>query len=69
MSATLVRMRGLSLLLHPLRLVKLVLGLLAFLVYVWFAAVRAVPGVRKRKAARRAHWRARHAERRARTRE
>jgi hypothetical protein len=60
-------MRGLSILLHPLRLVKLVLGLLAFLAYVWVAAVRAVPGVRHRKAAQRAYWRARHAERRART--
>jgi hypothetical protein len=60
-------MRGFSLLLHPLRLAKLVLGLLAFLVYLWFAAVRAVPGVRERKAAQREYWRARHAERRART--
>jgi hypothetical protein len=64
MSATLARMRGLSLLLHPMRLVKLVLGLLAFLVYVWFAAVRAVPGVKQRKAALREHWRARYAARR-----
>ena len=67
MSARLAPMRGLPLLLHPMRLVKLVLGLLAFLVYVWFAAVRAVPGVRKRKDAQREYWRARHAERRART--
>ena len=67
MSATLARMRGLSFVLHPVRLLKLVGGVLAFLVYVWFAAVRAVPEVRRRKAAMRAYWRARHAERRRRT--
>jgi len=60
-------MRGLSLLLHPMRLVKLVLGLFAFLVYVWFAAVRALPNVKRRKAAMRAEWRARHLARRSRT--
>ena len=67
MSATLARMRGLSLLLHPMRLLKLLAGLLAFFVYVWFAAVRAVPNVKRRKEAMRAYWRARHAERRRRT--
>jgi hypothetical protein len=35
------------------RIVKLVGTLLAFVTYVWFAAVRAVPGVKRRKAARR----------------
>jgi hypothetical protein len=64
MSATLARMRGLPLLLHPVRLLKLAAGLLAFLVYVWFAAVRAVPNVRRRKAALREEWRARHRARR-----
>jgi hypothetical protein len=33
---------------------RLFVGAFAFLIYVWFAAVRAVPGVRARKAARRA---------------
>jgi hypothetical protein len=33
-------------------------GLVAFLTYVWVAAVRAVPGVRSRKAAARARRRA-----------
>jgi hypothetical protein len=60
-------MRGLSLLLHPMRLVKLVVGLFAFLVYVWFASVRAVPNVKRRKAAMRAYWRERHLARRSRT--
>jgi hypothetical protein len=36
------------------RIVKLVAAALAFAVYVWFAAVRAVPAVKRRKAARRA---------------
>ena len=35
------------------RILKLAAGLLAFLTYVWFAAVRAVPGVKRRKAQRR----------------
>jgi hypothetical protein len=33
---------------------RLLVGLVAYATYVWFAAVRAVPGVRARKAARRA---------------
>jgi hypothetical protein len=57
----------LPILLHPLRLLKLLAGLLAFLVYVWFAAVRAVPDVKRRKAAIREYWLARHAARRSRT--
>jgi hypothetical protein len=64
MSATLARMRGLPLLLHPVRLLKLAAGLLAFLLYVWFAAVRAVPNVRRRKAELREQWLARHRARR-----
>jgi hypothetical protein len=67
MSATIARVRGLPFLLHPVRLLKLVLGLFALLVYVWFAAVRAVPSVQRRKAAMREYWRARHLARRRRT--
>jgi len=36
------------------RLLKLAAGALAFGLYVWFAAVRKVPLVKRRKAARRA---------------
>ncbi len=67
MSATIAPVRGLPFLLHPLRLLKLVGALAAFLVYVWFAAVRAVPNVRRRKAAIREEWLARHRARRSRT--
>lgn len=35
------------------RLLKLAAALLAFLVYVWFAAVRFLPLARRRKAAKR----------------
>jgi hypothetical protein len=35
------------------RLLKLVLGTLGLLLYTWFAAVRSLPLVRARKAARR----------------
>ena len=35
------------------RLVKLIGALLAFAVYVWFAAVRSLPAVKARKARRR----------------
>lgn len=35
------------------RIVKLAAAVFAFLTYVWIAAVRAVPGVKRRKAARR----------------
>jgi hypothetical protein len=35
------------------RLARLALGAFAFLLYVWFAAVRSLPRVRARKAARR----------------
>ena len=40
------------------RLAKLVLGALALALYTWFAAVRSLPQVRARKAARRAGRRA-----------
>jgi hypothetical protein len=36
------------------RILRLAAALLAFLVYVWVAAVRLLPEVRRRKAARRA---------------
>lgn len=36
------------------RALLVVAGVLASVLYVWFAAVRAVPEVRRRKAARRA---------------
>jgi hypothetical protein len=54
----------LSLLLRPKRLLA-ILGLtVGSVLYVWVAAVRAVPGVRRRKAAMREAWRRRHLERR-----
>ena len=36
------------------RILKLVAAVFAFALYVWFAAVRLAPGVKRRKAARRA---------------
>ena len=52
MSASIVPVRGvLFLLRHPRRVVAFVMGLLGVMLYVWFAAVRAVPGVKKRKLA------------------
>ncbi len=55
MSATVSRVRGvLFFVLHPKRLLALVGGLTGAVLYVWYAAVRAVPGVRRRKAAMRA---------------
>src|SRR5687767_13461334 len=51
MSATIARVRALlSLALHPKRMLALIGGVLAFFVYAWIAAVRAVPAVRERKA-------------------
>jgi hypothetical protein len=49
--------RGFLFLLHPKRLFALIAGVLGAVVYVWFAAVRAVPGVRRRKAEARQRWR------------
>lgn len=37
------------------RIATLAAGALAFLTYVWFAAVRAAPAVKRRKAGRRFH--------------
>jgi hypothetical protein len=60
MSATIAPVRALvSLALHPKRLLGLLAGLLGAFVYVWIAAVRAVPGVEARKAAAREAWRTR----------
>ena len=36
------------------RILKLVAAALAFFAYVWFAAVRYAPGIKRRKSARRA---------------
>ena len=47
------------LLLHPKRLLTLLATLVGLAMYVWVAAVRAVPGVRKRKEAARRAWRLR----------
>jgi hypothetical protein len=64
MSATIARVPALlSLVLHPKRLLALVGGLLGFLLYVWIAAVRAVPAVRERKTAFREVWRQRKRKR------
>jgi hypothetical protein len=57
MSATIAWMRGFLFLLHPKRLLAVLAGLLGGLLYVWFAAVRAAPGVKRRKAAMRERWR------------
>ena len=58
MSATIARVRALlSLALHPKRLLALIAGAIGFAVYVWVAAVRAVPGVKERKIATRKAWR------------
>jgi hypothetical protein len=64
MSATIARVRALlSLAFHPKRLLALIGGVLAFLAYMWIAAVRAVPTVRERKTAWRRAWRGRERKR------
>jgi hypothetical protein len=64
MSATIARVRGLLYVaLHPKRLLLLIGGVLGAVTYVWFAAVRAVPGVHERKTAAREAWRARERKR------
>jgi len=40
----------------PKRILVALLAVLSGLVYMWFAAVRAVPGVRRRKQAARHRW-------------
>jgi hypothetical protein len=60
MSARIARVRALLYVaLHPKRLLTLIAGVIGFAVYVWFAAVRAVPGVKERKTAMRTAWRGR----------
>lgn len=55
-------MRGLlAIVVHPRRLLAAFGTLSAALLYVWLASVRAVPRVRRRKAAAREAWR--HRER------
>jgi hypothetical protein len=64
MSATIARVRALLYVaLRPKRLLALIAGALGFAVYVWVAAVRAVPGVRERKIAARKAWRLRERKR------
>jgi hypothetical protein len=65
MSARLAEVqRVLSVLLHPKRFLTFLGLAVGTVLYVWLAAVRAVPGVRRRKAALREAWRRRHLERR-----
>lgn len=60
MSATIARVRALLYFaFNPKRLLQLFAGLVAAAVYVWFAAVRAVPRVEERKMASRETWRTR----------
>ncbi len=60
MSATIARVQALlSLALHPKRLLALLAGLVGAFIYVWIAAVRAVPAVQERKTAWRRAWRGR----------
>jgi hypothetical protein len=55
MSATVSSVRVLVLLVtRPKRVLALVASTIGAMLYVWFAAVRAVPGVKRRKAALRA---------------
>jgi hypothetical protein len=64
MSATIARVRAvLFLALHPKRLLTLIAGVLGAALYVWIAAVRAVPSVRERKMAVRRAWRERERKR------
>jgi hypothetical protein len=57
MSATIAPVRALLYVaLRPKRLLQLIAGVLALTVYVWIAAVRAVPAVRERKEAVRKAW-------------
>jgi hypothetical protein len=64
MSATIARVRALLYLaLNPKRLLQLIAGMAGAALYVWFAAVRAVPGVQERKAATRESWRRREGKR------
>jgi hypothetical protein len=60
MSATIALVRALLFFgLHPKRLLALIAGLFGAALYVWIAAVRAVPRVHERKTAWRRAWEAR----------
>ena len=60
MSATIARVRELLYLaLHPKRLLMSIAAVVGAALYVWVAAVRAVPGVRERKTRARNEWRER----------
>jgi hypothetical protein len=64
MSVTIARVRALLYFgLHPKRLLAVIGGVIGSLLYVWFAAVRAVPGVHERKAAFRRTWQTRERKR------
>jgi hypothetical protein len=64
MSATIARVRALLFFaLHPKRLLMLIVGVVSATLYVWVAAVRAVPGVQERKTAMRRAWRERDRKR------
>jgi hypothetical protein len=64
MSATIALVRALLFLaLHPRRLLAVLGGAVGLMLYVWVAAVRAVPGVRERKAEFRRAWRERERKR------
>ena len=55
MSATVRRVRAaLFLVTNPKRVLAILVSAIGAFLYVWFAAVRAVPGVKRRKAAFRA---------------
>jgi len=64
MSATIACVRALLFLaLHPKRLLMVIAGVVSATLYVWVAAVRAVPGVHERKTAMRRAWRERERKR------
>jgi hypothetical protein len=64
MSATIARVRALLYLaLHPKRLLMSIAAIVGAALYVWVAAVRAVPGVRDSKKRARKEWRARDPKR------
>jgi hypothetical protein len=64
MSATIALVRALLFLaLHPKRLLMFIAGVVSATLYVWVAAVRAVPGVHERKTAMRRAWRDRDRKR------
>lgn len=64
MSATIARVRALLFLaLHPKRLLMFIAGVVSAALYVWVAAVRAVPELHRRKTAMRRAWRERERKR------